>query len=177
MRKNVWLWQLAGLTFTVVLGSLLHFLYSWTELLLLAPISAVNESTWEHMKIFFFPTLAFACIQSKFFCREYKGFWWIKLIGTVAGTLAIPILFYTWNGAFGKTPDWLNVIFFFLSAGIAYGLEHFLFQIDLKWPLGWLGALILLFIAFLFIIFTFLPPHFPLFQDPLNGLYGLDAFS
>ena len=129
MRKNLWLWQLAGLTFTAVFGSLLHFLYSWTEWIIFAPISAVNESTWEHMKIFFFPTLAFACIQGWYFSREYDGFWWVKLIGAIIGTLAIPILFYTWNGAFGKTPDWLNVIFFFLAAGITYGVEYLLFHI------------------------------------------------
>lgn len=177
MRKNLWLWQLAGLTFTAVFGSLLHFLYSWTEWIIFAPISAVNESTWEHMKIFFFPTLAFACIQGWYFSREYDGFWWVKLIGAIIGMLAIPILFYTWNGAFGKTPDWLNVIFFFLAAGITYGMEYLLFHADFRLPMEWIAAAILLLIALFFIIFTFWTPTLPLFQDPLNGLYGINAFA
>jgi hypothetical protein len=177
MRKNVWIWQLAGMTFTAVFGSLLHFLYSWTELLVFAPISAVNESTWEHMTIFFFPTLVFACIQSKFICDEYDGFWWVKFVGTILGTLAIPILFYTWKGAFGKPPDWLNVLFFFLSAGIAYGIEYFLFRGRFSLGLSWISIVILLGIALAFCIFTFYPPSLPLFQDPLNGLYGIAVFS
>lgn len=173
MKKNLWLWQLSGFTFAVVLGSLLHFLYEWTDFLLFAPISAVNESTWEHMKILFFPMLAFACIQAKFFSEEYVGFWWIKLIGVLAGVASIPVLFYTCSGAFGKTPDWLNVIFFFASAGGAYMLEWALFCKKVSWRFWWIAVTVLLVIATLFIMFTFFPPQLPLFQDPIRRSYGL----
>ena len=173
MRKNLGIWQLTGFTFAVVFGSLLHFVYSWTGWIVFAPISAVNESTWEHMKIFFFPALAFACLQSCFGHKEYDGFWWIKLIGILVGTIMIPILFYTWNGAFGKTPDWLNVLFFFISAGIAYGVEYFLFFVGIKITFEWISVLICMLVALFFIIFTFWPPNLPLFQDPISGLYGV----
>ena len=94
----------------------MHFLFDWTGAYSLAPISAVNESTWEHMKILFFPMLIFSCAQYFFFREDFSGFWWVKLVGIIVGELAIPILFYTNNGAFGKTPDWLNISFFFAIA-------------------------------------------------------------
>ena len=37
-----------------VIGTLLHFLFSFSgKTLFLAPISAVNESVWEHMKMLY----------------------------------------------------------------------------------------------------------------------------
>ncbi len=175
MKNSLSLWQLAGLTFTAVLGTLLHFLYEWTgESLLVAPFSAVNESTWEHMKLLFFPMLAFAILQSIFFHGEYQSFWWIKLIGIQCGLLLIPILFYTVNGVFGKSPDWLNILFFFLSAGVSYLVEYFLFKKDFGFDkLPFLPILVLSLVALAFFLFTFFPPTLPIFQDPITGTYGV----
>ena len=173
MKKNMLLWQFAGFTITVALGSLLHFLFSWTGAYALAPISAVNESTWEHMKILFFPMLIFACAQYYFFQPDYEGFWWIKGIGTLVGVISIPVLFYTFNGAFGKTPDWLNITFFFISAAIGYFVETLLFRKGFTLPYSWVPFASLLVMQTLFIVFTFYPPQLPLFQDPVTGLYGI----
>ena len=173
MKKNLWVWQLTGFAAAVALGSLLHFLFHWTGAYAFAPISAVNESTWEHMKILFFPMLIFACAQYPFFRQDTPAFWWIKLIGTLVGVVSIPILFYTLNGAFGKTPDWLNILIFFISAGLGYFVEYLLFAKEFALPYAWISILILLFVAFAFILFTFYPPVLPLFQDPLTGKYAI----
>jgi hypothetical protein len=39
MKRSLVLWQFGGLTFTAVLGTILHFLYDWTGLIIFAPIS------------------------------------------------------------------------------------------------------------------------------------------
>ena len=173
MKKDLIFWQFAGFVVAVTLGTILHFLFDWTGAYSFASISAVNESTWEHMKILFFPMLIFACAQYFFFREDFSGFWWIKLVGIIVGVLAIPMLFYTYNGAFGKTPDWLNISFFFLSAALAYFVEYLLFSNNFTLRYSWLAFLCLLMVAFLFVIFTFYPPKFPLFQDPLTGQYGV----
>lgn len=68
MKRNLSLWQLAGFAFTSIGGTLLHFLYDLTgQSVVAAPFSAVNESTWEHMKLLFFPMFVFALVQSRFF--------------------------------------------------------------------------------------------------------------
>lgn len=153
---------------------MLHFLYELTnESAAAAPFSAVNESTWEHMKLMYFPLFVFALIQSRYF-KEYKSFWCIKLIGIITGLVLIPVLFYTYNGAFGKSPDWLNMTIFFLSAAIVFILETLLFKKDgLSCRRPWLPFAVICIIGALFVLFTFVTPKIPLFQNPLTGLYGL----
>ena len=173
MKKSLALWMLGGLTFTAVLGTLLHFLYGWTDSTAVAPFSAVNESTWEHMKILYFPMLIFACIQWAFFREEYEGFWWIQLIGIAVGVIGIPVLFYTYNGAFGRSPDWLNVLFFFMAAAGAYVLEWWLLKKDFNRPYAFIAVIILCTVVIVFLLFTFMPPRLPLFQDPITEKYGI----
>lgn len=174
MRKSISLWQFVGFAFTSLCGTLLHFLYEWTgQNPVAAAISAVNESTWEHMKILFFPMFIFAIIESLVF-REYKNFWCIKLRGILLGLLLIPVLFYTYNGAFGASPDWLNIAFFFISDAIVYIYETKQFKKESTMCISPTLALILLcLIAAIFVVFTFLTPELPIFADPLTGKYGI----
>ena len=172
VKRDILLWQISAFAFAALGGTLLHFLYNWTnESVLVSPFSAVNESTWEHMKLLYFPLFIFALIQSRFF-MEYKNFWCVKFIGIITGLILIPTLFYTYNGAFGKSPDWLNIAIFFISAAIALILETWLFKnssIECKWSGVAFGLLTL--IGLLFVVFTFYTPQVPLFKDPLSGEY------
>ena len=166
-------WQLLGFAVTSFGGTLLHFLYDWLlEAAWIAPFSGVNESTWEHMKLFFWPTFLFAIVQS-FFFRERREFWCVKLRGILLGLVLIPVLFYTYNGVIGQSPDWINIVIFFLSAAAAYLYETKLFRSEkppCRRPTGALAALCV--IAVLFIVFTFATPEIALFKDPLTGSYG-----
>lgn len=176
MKRDVPFWQFAGFVLTTVGGTLLHFLYDWTNgSVLVAPFSGVNESTWEHMKLLYFPLLLFALLQRRFF-KEYQNFWCVKLVGILTGLVLIPVLFYTYNGAFGKSPDWLNIGIFFLAAALAFLVEARLFKkgsLPCKRPRLAFSTIIL--IGVLFVAFTFITPQIPLFQDPLSGTYGLSG--
>ena len=167
MKRNLSLWQFSGFCLTSLFGTLLHFLYEWTnESKLVAPFSAINESTWEHMKLLFFPLFVFAIIESRFF-KDRENFWCVKLVGTITGLVLIPVLFYTYNGSFGKSPDWLNITIFFVSAAATFFLETKLFKRDLlkcRKPL--VCFLALLGVGILFVIFTFMPPNLPIFKNP-----------
>ena len=174
MQKNVSLWQFAGFCLSSLGGTLLHFLYDWTaKSLLVAPFSGVNESTWEHMKLLFFPLFLFAWIQTRY-CNAHKSFWCIKFIGITTGLISIPVLFYTYNGAFGKSPDWFNITIFFIATALAFLLEWHLFkQKNMSCKSPRLAFLALCIIGVLFILFTFFPPNIPLFADPLTKTYGI----
>ncbi len=155
-------------------GTLLHFLYDWTGgSILAAPFSAVNESTWEHMKLLYFPMLIFALIQSLFF-KERKDYWCVKLAGILTGLVLIPVLFYTLVGIFGGTPDWVNITIFFISAAVAFLVEARLFKEDgLSCKVPLLAVVVIILIGALFMAFTFCTPQIPLFRDPLSGSYGI----
>ena len=171
MKKIVLLWELFGFATAVFFGTLLHFLYAWLgEPAWIAPFSAVNESTWEHMKLLFFPMLIFAAVQSIFFRSNGKlwpSFWCTKLRGIALGLILIPIIFYTYNGAIDKSPDWVNIAIFFVAAAAAYAYEARLFcSSKTRCRSQKLAIAILLAIALLFVIFTFAPPPLAIFQDP-----------
>lgn len=176
MKLKLLRWQFAGFAVTVLGGVLLHFLYNWMQRsFLIAPFSSVNESTWEHMKLMFFPVFIFALFQSRFF-REFKNFWYVKLVGVFTGLVLIPMLFYTYNGAIDKSPDLFNIAIFFISAAAAFVLETRLFKkntLHCKSP--WLVFALICLIGVLFVVFTFVTPRIPLFQDPLTGTYGING--
>jgi hypothetical protein len=174
MKRPTFLWHAGGFAIATLLGTLLHFLHDWSgQSLWTAPFSGVNESTWEHMKLLYWPLLLFGIVQF-FFFRGLPGFWWIKLTGTLTGLLLIPVLFYTYNGAFGKSPDWLNITIFYVSAAGTFLLEWRLFQTKMAtWSHSWLAFIGLLLAGSMFVLFTFSTPQLPLFCDPESGQYGI----
>ena len=174
MKRSIGIWQLMGFAVTAFSGTLLHFLYDWLgESKWVAIFSGVNESTWEHMKILFWPMFLYAILQS-FFFREREDFWCVKLRGILLGITLIPIIFYTYNGAIGRSPDWLNISIFLICAAIAYIYETRQFNNvsrickNAKHTFGTLCA-----VALLFVLFTFFTPEINIFKDPLTQTYGI----
>ncbi len=173
MKRTVWLWQIFGFAAVSLGGTLLHFLYEWLGgAVWIAPFSGVNESTWEHMKLLFWPMLVYAVIQSLFF-RSYKDFWCIKLKGTLLGLGAIPTLFYLYNGVIGKSPDFVNIAIFFISAAAVCVFETHLLGKRSPHCKKRLAIVSLCLIGAAFVIFTFMPPHIAIFMDPVTGKYGV----
>ena len=174
MKRSIKLWQLWGFAATSLGGTLLHYLYDWLgEAKWIAPFSGVNESTWEHMKLLFWPMLIFALVQS-FFFRDRGDFWCVKLRGIAFGLILIPVVFYTFNGVIGPSPDWINIAIFFVSAAVAYLYETRLFnsgEAVCKRPKSALAILVV--IGILFAVFTFVTPEIGIFKDPLTGTYGI----
>ena len=173
-ERSIGVWELLGFAVTSLGGTLLHYLYDWFgKSVWIAPFSGVNESTWEHMKLLFFPMFIFALAQRAFF-RDRADFWCVKLRGALVGLCLIPVLFYTYNGAISKSPDWLNIAFFFVSAAAAYLYEARLFEQErtsCKAPKA--AFLALCAITVLFVAFTFFAPHLGIFQDPVSGGFGI----
>ena len=173
MNRSFKLWEFVGFGVTALGGTILHFLFDWLgEAAWIAPFSGVNESTWEHMKLLFWPMFLFALLQSIFF-KDRADFWCIKLRGILLGLALIPFLFYTYNGVVGKSPDWINITIFFLSAAVAYLYEVRLYQKkNLRCRQSKRGLALLCLIALLFVIFTFRTPMLGVFKDPITGAYG-----
>ena len=174
MKQRSILWQAAGFAAVTFGGTILHFLYDWTGgNALVSPFSGVNESTWEHMKLLFWPMLLYALFQ-RLFSKPAENYWCIKLAEILLGLTLIPVLYYTYNGAFGKSPDWLNIAIFYITALLVFLFDRWAFRNhrhSCKYPRLCFWAICL--IGGLFILFTYTPPKIPLFQDPLTGTYGI----
>ena len=168
--------QLAAFLFTAAAGTLLHFAYdAFPDFPVTAAISSVNESVWEHMKLLYFPMLAAALTQRIIFGAQRPHFWCIKLIGIVTGLLLIPAIFYLYTGALGIHSTWIDISIFYVAAAAVYLLETHLFMhessLTCRFPRT--AMLLCIALAFLFLLFTYFPPHLPIFLDPVTSTYGL----
>ena len=174
MKRENWVFGVLGFAVVAFLGTVLHFAYEWLkEAWWIAPFSGVNESTWEHMKLMFWPMILFAVTES-FFYRHHEGYWCIKLRGVLLGLALIPLIFYTYNGVIGKSPDWVNISIFFVTAAVAFIYETKQLNRE-KAPCKSTRVALIAFsvIALLFIVFTFAPPKLAIFKDPLTGSFGI----
>jgi hypothetical protein len=75
VKKSILRWELGGIAFIVVVGSALHFVFEWSgRAIPVAPIAAVNESVWEHLKLGFWPALVYAALEYSRFGKSANNF-------------------------------------------------------------------------------------------------------
>ena len=175
MGKRLNGWSLAGFLAVSALGTLAHFCYEWSgEKLLVGAFCAVNESTWEHMKLLFFPALLFTMVQLAA-ARERDGALpAARAVGVTAGLALIPTLYYTYTGVWGRHAMWADIAIFYLAAALTFWLDTRLRRRQRLWK-TWqqaAGLIWLWVLAFLFVWWTFRPPHIGIFLDPVTGNYG-----
>ncbi len=172
-KSTVLLWQAVGTGVVSLLGTLLHFLYDGAPSFVTALFGSVNESTWEHMKLLLFSLLLFACVEYIFFKDTFSDFWCVKLRGTLIGLWLIPVLYYTLQGVFGKVADFVAIGIFFVAVLGTFSYETWQFckRGTLCKTQGFAIGLLCLLVV-LFWVWTFFPPHIPLFADPIDGHFG-----
>ena len=176
MRKKLRRREFVAFLFISLWGVLGHFAFSRSgDNPLIGALFAVNESTWEHMKLLYLPLFLFAMLEYVSLGESIGNFFAARFAAALAGLTAIPSIFYTLNGVFGKTPDWINISIFFVAAALSCCTAfRLLTSLRLRAkPLQFLSFLLFWGLLFLFVFFTYRPPMLPLFQDPLTGIYGL----
>lgn len=169
-------WETFGLVFTLIAGTLLHFVYQWTgQNMIAAAFSPVNESVWEHLKLVFFPMLFISAAEYFAFGRGQSCFVPVKALSMLLGTGSVVVLFYVYSGIAGGNFLVLDILTFVLAAFAAF-LFSFC-QLSRPFPasrreegLGWVTIALLL---VCFVLFTFYPPQIGLFRDPVSGGYGI----
>lgn len=160
-RRSIWI----GFLWSIVAGTLLHFLYAWTgENRVIGLYSAVSESTWEHLKLLFFPVLAYTVWEYFWVGHHWNGYVLARAEAVLLGMLTIVILFYTYTGIFGR--NWLAADILTFAAGASV-TAWFTWRRTLKdHGDNRLGGLLFVLIAVCFGVFTFYPPAFGMFVSP-----------
>jgi len=172
-------WILLGVPVLIVIGSLLHFAYDWsgnsTIVGLFAPI---NESVWEHLKMIFWPTLFWWFLGYFLFFKNTSvdpAKWFVSCTAAVLiGPLVIVTFYYTYTGALGIHSLILDIFSLFLGVAVGQGLALHVYNYAKPSPscLYW-SFTVIIFLVLAFTVFTFIPPHIPLFKDSLTGKYGI----
>ena len=155
-----------GFFVTTVLGIVSHFVFDWTGRgFLIGLFFPVNESTWEHMKLLFFPMFLFALIGGKRIERQYPCIYNAMFTGILVGLLLIPTLFYTYSGILGFHVAWANIAVYVLSVLLAY-LVVYRVAMTCKSKDSRVLRIVMYGLVAAFMIFTVFPPEIGLFQVP-----------
>lgn len=170
-QYSIFKFEFFSAIFTLVLGTILHFSFEWSENnLIVGAFSAVNESTWEHLKLVFFPMLISTIVGFIYYKKEFPNYLCVKTKGILLALSFIVIFFYTYTGILGKNLSVLDIGSFIIAVILAeyYTLKN----VSNKSTCNNFTASITLIALFLcFIIFTYFPPYIGLFMDPITGNY------
>jgi hypothetical protein len=174
-RKKILSWEMFGILFTVLIGSLLHFTFElsgeWTPM---AIISGVNESTWEHFKIGFWPIFVWGIIEFFIFGKKVKNFFFAKGISFLVIPAVISILFYGYTLIFKIESLAIDIVIFIIAIAVAQIVSYRLMLLrERKLYLNIIGGIIIVVNIVLFSLLSFFPPECLIFKDPVTGGYGI----
>ena len=175
IRRRLLRYEVTGFIFTSVCASLLHYLYEWSgKELLTALFSAVNESVWEHMKIFTLPYVVWGFVE--LFCVRppFQRFAAAKIFGLWAMIITIPVFHYSYTGIIGASAAIVDILSGFVITALAFYVSYRLtsYAPDIErhfTPAVFLFIIYCVMTAF----FTFAPPQLNIFKDPDTGLIGM----
>lgn len=195
-KNNIKKFQIFSAIFVMILGTLLHFTYDLSgQNKFIGLFSAVNESTWEHLKLLFFPMLLsilvgyfyfrntedicnpkLGSISGKYctncFSLSASSFVCAKTVGLIVSMVFTIVFFYTYTGILGKNIAFIDILSFYVSVilgeYVSYKLAISLFKCN-----SHIAFIVLALLTVCFFAFTFKPLKIGLFKDPITGNYGI----
>ncbi len=167
--------EICGAVFVSIAASVLHFLYEWSgEEVWASLFSAVNESVWEHIKIFSIPYVVWAFVELCCIRIPFKRFVSGKVLSLYFMLIAMPVFFYAYSGIIGTNIAIVDILSGFAITVLTFVLSY---KMIVKAPFieKYFVLSIFLMVIYYFMIgyFSYVPPKIDLFKDPVSGNYGL----
>lgn len=173
--KNLAIW---GAVFSIIVGSLWHFVYQWSgNSFVLGLFAPVNESPWEHMKLAFAPLIMFAFVDFYYLRRIVKNYCFslIKQIGIAILTMLA--IYFLQKIITGDSALFADIGSFVLGIALA---KYFGYQILIgKYKkfefvgINKFSAIMLILLTTFFVFATINPPKTVLFLDQNTNNYGI----
>lgn len=173
--KQIFKVCLLGAVFTFLLGTELHFFYDQTGGHVLSVLfGAVNESTWEHIKIFIAPYIIWAILELAYLRPSFKKFVVAKVVGLYVIPIGIITLFYSYTAIAGANFFWADILIAVIVCLLSNLVSCCVYTHWEKAERWFMPAIIaLLLIAVMYFTFTAVPPKAELFRDPITNSYGI----
>ncbi len=173
--KKILRWELVGILPIVLVGTSLHFVFAWTNYWRPAAlIAAVNESTWEHFKMGFWPGLIFALIEYRFIRDVAKNFIAAKFAGLLSMPVVTMVLFYGYTAITGQHHLLADIFIFIASVTVGQLVSY---KIMTREEMGaGVRRVALVGLAAMVVAFSLLsyfPRHNFLFRHPEFEAYGI----
>jgi hypothetical protein len=174
-RKKILSWEMWGILFISLAGALLHFTFELSgDLTPMAVISGVNESTWEHFKIGFWPAFIWAFIEYFVFGKKTKNFLFAKGISFLVMPLVIAGLFYGYTWIFKIESLAIDIVIFIIAIAVAQIVSYRMILIQREKIAGNIvGAILIVAGLIMYSTLSYNAPKCPIFKDPVTGGYGI----
>ena len=164
-KNSILIFEIISTIFVMVLGTLLHFTYKWSNNNMLVGIfSPINESIWEHLKLMFFPMLITIIIGYLYKGKDIDNYLSSKVIGTIVMLSFTIVFYYTYSGILGTNYTGVDVSIFFIAVALGQYVSYKLMKTKFHGN-NITATIILLVLLLCFVIFTFFPPNIALFND------------
>ena len=166
--------EIAGPFIVFIIASLLHFIYDLSPNVLTSLFGAVNESVWEHIKIFTIAYLFYGFIEMLLIRPAFKRFVVAKTLGVIAQGALIPLVYYAYTIFIQKPLLIVDLLIGFLSAVSGFLVSYRLYKSDREIEKYFLTSIMILFLILMSLLcFTYFPPEAELFRDVVTGEFGI----
>jgi hypothetical protein len=173
-RRIILIWEISCTLFVIGFGSVLHFIYGWTNhSSIIGLFAPVNESVWEHLKLGFWSLMIFSIPEYFFIGKKVKNFFIAKWSGVLALEIVIIAVFYTYTTILRKHLLIIDIGSYVAGAIVCQVVAM---QIFIKTKQSKQGNAFAIFgimvIVFILMLFTYITPRIPIFKDNNTGEYG-----
>ena len=159
-----------------IIGTLAHFLYDLTKHnKIIGLFAAVNESTWEHIKIALTPTILWSLLDGALFGSNPNYF-----LGKIASLLIIfffiPFVFYTYRRSAKHPILVIDISIFYLAIILSQLAFYAILSLPPQGFAVQYTSIVCTFIFFgAYMTLTLSHIRETIFEDPLTGKYGFPA--
>ncbi len=161
-----------------ILGTLLHFIYEISKHNKVAALfAAVNESTWEHIKIALTPTFLYG-LYDGFIYGMNGNYFSAKLISLLIIIIVIPLLFYTYQLFTKKSYLVIDIIIFYIAIILAQVSFSYVINLEeVTFFIKYISCIGIFIVFGFYMVSTLLPSKNFLFKDPISNKYGLKGHT
>ena len=175
IKKNI----IFSIPILFIIAVPIHFLYEISgKIKIIGAIMPVNESIAEHFKLATIPIIIWWIISYYILKKkvniDLKKWIFCASISALSIPVIISAFYYTYTGGLGISLFILDIISLLLALILGQSLALHLYKnIKTTNTKFIIGILIIIAIIICTVMFTFYPPHIPLFKDSVSGLYGI----
>ena len=158
--------EIIGLVFSMIIGTIGHFLYDWSNRnVLFGFLFAKNESTWEHIKLGVTPIMLWTIIE--LLTSNLNCLFFAKFISVIVFILLLLVFYYGYKYIFKKNNMFYDIALFYVCLSISFVVSIIIIKsINCNLILNIVGFIGVSSIVYLYTKFNKKTPELIIFKEP-----------
>lgn len=161
-----------------ILGTFFHFLYDISKHnKVIGLFAAVNESTWEHIKIALTPTILWSIYDGYIYGRN-PNYFTAKLSSLLILITFIPTIFYLYKYFTNKPIIIVDILIFYIAIILSQFSFYSIIKLQtLGFTTNYLSCIGIFIVFGFYMVLTLLPIKSFIFKDPITNKFGFKGHS